>query len=278
MEEDGRWPRGGTMSGLTPEQIVKRRLSIGGSDANIIMSGDPQAVLGLWEIKTGRAEAPDLSEVLPVQMGIATEELNRRWYRLKSGNEVTAAGRECAAPGFDFLTCTLDGLVDAERAVFEAKHVNAFSNVDEVAQKYMPQVHHNMLCTGRSRAVLSVFLGTLKYEHFLIESDPFYAATLLENETAFWSHVKSDTPPGALPTIVTPGAKTAIRRVDMKTSNAWATHASKWRASKDIAKQFETASKELKALVEDDVAEAFGHGICATRAKNGNLTIREIKQ
>lgn len=265
------------MSGLTAEQIAKRRHSIGGSDANIIMSGDQQAILGLWEIKTGRAEGPDLSEVLPVQMGLATEELNRRWYRLKSGNEVTAIGRECAAQGFDFLTCTLDGLVKAEDAIFEAKHVNAFSNIDETAQKYMAQLHHNMMCAGTQTAILSVFVGTLKYEYFSVKLDPFYAATLLENETAFWSHVKADTPPGDLPTVAAPGTKPAIRRVDMKTSNTWAAQAGIWRASKDIAKKFDGATKEIKALVEDDVAEAYGHGITCKRAKNGNLTISEIK-
>ena len=34
--------------------------------------------------------------------------------------------------------------------------------------------------------------------------------------------------------------------------------------------------KELKALVEDDVSRAFGHGVEIKRAKNGNLSIKEI--
>jgi predicted phage-related endonuclease len=265
------------MSGLTAEQIARRRHSIGGSDANILMSGNQDAIHGLWEIKIGLAEPEDLTWVQPVQFGTYTEPLNRRWYSHKTGNEISAVGDLRVHPTLPYMTSNLDGIVEAEKAVFEAKCINAFSNSDEAAQKYMPQLHHNMLVTGLSRAVLSVFIGTLKYEHFIVEKDPFYAATLLENESAFWSHVMNKTPPGELTTIATPGGKPAVRRVDMKTSNAWATHASIWRASRDIAKKFETASKEIKALVEDDVAEAHGHGITCKRAKNGNLTISEIK-
>lgn len=265
------------MSGLTKEQLAKRRHSIGGSDANIIMSGDQNAILNLWLQKTGQAEPEDLSWVQPVQFGIYTEPLNRRFYSNKTGNEITDVGREVACEGFDFLTCTLDGIVPSERAVFEAKCISAYSNVDEAVQKYAAQLHHNMRCTGLTRAVLSVFIGTLKYEHFVMEADPFYAATLLDAETAFWAHVKAGTPPGELPTIASPGQPKAMRRVDMGKSNSWVANAGAWRASKDIAKKFETATKELKALVEPDVSEAYGAGITCKRAKNGNLTISEIK-
>lgn len=265
------------MSGLTAEQIAKRRHSIGGSDANILMSGNQDAIHGLWEIKTGQAEPDDLTWVQPVQFGTYTEPLNRRWYSYKTGNEISAVGDFRTHPSLPYMTSNLDGIVEAEGAVFEAKCINAFSNVDEAAQKYMAQLHHNMAVTGLKRAVLSVFIGTLKYEHFIVEQDPFYTATLIENESAFWAHVQNKTPPGELPTIVTPGAKPAVRRADMAKSNSWAQQASKWRATKDLAKQFETATKEIKALVEDDVVEAYGHGITCKRAKNGNLTITEIK-
>jgi predicted phage-related endonuclease len=269
---------GKTMSGLTAEQIAKRRFSIGGSDANIIMSGDPAAILALWETKLGKREPDDLSHVQPVQFGIYTEPLNRRFYTHKTGHEITDVGRELKCEGFDFLTCTLDGIVPSENAVFEAKCVNAFSNSEETAQKYMSQLHHNMRCAGLKRAVLSIFIGTLKYEHFIVESDPFYAATLLDAETAFWAHVQSKTAPGDLPTITAPvTGPVKLRTVDMKGSNAWAVHASTYRATKDIAKKYDAACKELKALVEPDVGEAFGGNVQIKRAKNGNLTISEMK-
>ena len=50
-----------------------RRKSLGGSDANRIMRGDWHS---LWLEKTGRKEPEDLSWVLPVLIGIATEDLH----------------------------------------------------------------------------------------------------------------------------------------------------------------------------------------------------------
>lgn len=63
----------------------------------------------------------------------------------------------------------------------------------------------------------------------------------------------------------------------MNGNNQWANEAIIWSMTKQSAKDFEGASKALKSMVEPDVAEAHGHGIRITRAKNGNLTIREVK-
>ena len=43
-----------------PEWHAKRREVIGGSDANKIMAGEWQE---LWEVKTGRSQGDDLSEI-----------------------------------------------------------------------------------------------------------------------------------------------------------------------------------------------------------------------
>ena len=58
-----------------------RRYFIGGSDARIIMGNDEAALIRLWREKRGEVEPEDLSGNLVVQLGVATEELNRRWYR-----------------------------------------------------------------------------------------------------------------------------------------------------------------------------------------------------
>jgi len=56
-----------------------RRAFIGGSDARIIMGTDEAALIQLWREKRGEAEPDDLSGNLVVQLGAATEELNRSW-------------------------------------------------------------------------------------------------------------------------------------------------------------------------------------------------------
>ena len=55
-----------------------RRSFIGGSDARIIMGNDEAALMRLWQEKRGEIEPEDLSSNLIVQLGVVTEDLNRR--------------------------------------------------------------------------------------------------------------------------------------------------------------------------------------------------------
>lgn len=263
--------------GLTPEQVAKRRNSIGGSDCNIIMNGDDSALLNLWRFKTGQAEAEDLSRVLPVVFGSFTEPLNLHWYEQSTGRAVTDEQKGCAD---DWRTCTLDGMTTTESghpAVFEAKCVNAFSDADAVAQRYMPQLHWNGLLAGVDWGVLSAFIGTLKYEFFEVELDPFYQAAVVERAEAFWASVQSGTPPVFMPAVEAPKVS-AFREVDMRDSNAWAMHAGTWLDNRDAAKQFASAEKEIKGLIEADVSRAWGFGVECKRSKNGSLRISEMKR
>jgi predicted phage-related endonuclease len=63
---------------LIPRHLVSRPF-IGGSDARIIMGPDAGALLRLWREKRGELEPQDLSGNLIVQLGRATEALNRTW-------------------------------------------------------------------------------------------------------------------------------------------------------------------------------------------------------
>jgi predicted phage-related endonuclease len=60
--------------------ITDRRHFIGGSDARIIMGQDEKALIRLWQEKRGEVGPEDLSANLIVQLGVATEDLNRAWY------------------------------------------------------------------------------------------------------------------------------------------------------------------------------------------------------
>jgi hypothetical protein len=75
---------------------LERRRFIGGSDARIIMGEDENALFRLWREKRGEAEPEDLSGNLIVQLGLATEELNRRRYEANSGQAIT--GHPAAGP------------------------------------------------------------------------------------------------------------------------------------------------------------------------------------
>src|SRR5262249_17919144 len=92
-----KWPVPKETSFLIQEEDVKssvctksyesRRAFSGGSDARIIMGSDEAALVRLWREKRGEAEPEDLSDNLVVQLGRATEELNRSWYERNTGRQ-----------------------------------------------------------------------------------------------------------------------------------------------------------------------------------------------
>src|SRR5579864_3752040 len=98
-----------------------RRSFIGGSDARIIMGEDEAALARLWREKRGEAEPEDLSGNLIVQLGLATENLNRNWYERNTGQAVECVQHRLRHPVLQWMGATLDGMVAGSGAVFEAK-------------------------------------------------------------------------------------------------------------------------------------------------------------
>src|SRR5271155_4016734 len=87
---------------------LRRRSFIGGSEARIIMGKDEAALLRLWREKRGGAEPQDLSGNLIVQLGIVTEELNRRWYEANTGQAITDIQKRIRHPALHWMAATLD--------------------------------------------------------------------------------------------------------------------------------------------------------------------------
>ena len=94
---------------------ANRQSFIGGSDARIIMGGDEEALLRLWREKRGEVEPKDLSRNLIVQLGVVTEDLNRRWYEANTGHVITDIQRRIRHPVLRWMGATLDGRVEAAR-------------------------------------------------------------------------------------------------------------------------------------------------------------------
>jgi YqaJ-like viral recombinase domain len=111
---------------------------IGGSDARIIMGSDEAALIRLWQEKRGEAEPEDLSGNLIVQLGAATEELNRSWYERNTGQRVADVQRRVKHSAIPWMAATLDGIVEGTGTVFEAKFMLPWSFSEEAAaEKYM---------------------------------------------------------------------------------------------------------------------------------------------
>src|SRR6516162_6058655 len=254
-------------------KFVERRSFIGGSDARIIMGDKEEALVRLWREKRGDVEPEDLSDKLLVQLGAATEDLNRRWYEANTGQVLIDIQQRIRHPVLRWMAATLDGRVQGSEAVFEAKFMLPWSFSEEAAaQKYMPQLQHNMWVVAARTAVLSVITGGGKWVEIVTHADPLYQHLIVTAERKFWHCVESGEPPRLFGVEPPKPRIEAIRIVDMSVSNSWAEFAGLFRSSRQAFLDHERSKTELKALMPEDAKEAIGHGIRAKRSKAGAIS------
>ena len=249
------------------------RYFVGGSDARIIMGEDEAALVRLWREKRGEVEPEDLSGNLIVQLGLVTEDLNRRWYEANTGQVITDIQQRVFHPALKWMAATLDGRVVGSDAVFEAKFMLPWSFSEEGAlAKYSPQLQHNMWVVAARTAVLSVITGGGKWVEILAHADPLYQHLIVTAERKFWRCVENGEEPKLFGVEPPKPRIEAIRIVDMSTSNAWAEFAGVFARTRSAHLEHEQAKSELKGLMPEDAKEALGHGIRAKRSKSGAVS------
>src|ERR1051326_5789058 len=175
---------------------MTRRSYIGGAGGREVMGEDEGALLRLWREKHGEEEPEDLSDNLIVQLGVATEGLNRLWYERNTGDAVTQVQRQLRHPVNRWMGATLDGMIEAKGAVFEAKFMLPWSFSEEAAAaKHMAQLQHNMWVTNSRQAALSIITGGGKWVEMTIQADSLYQHLLITAERKFWRCVEPGEPP-----------------------------------------------------------------------------------
>ena len=250
-----------------------RRYFIGGSDARIILGHDEGALLRLWREKRGEVEPEDLSGNLVIQLGNATDELNRRWYQANSGQVIIDVQKQMKHPALHWMVATLDGRIEGSDAVFEAKFMLPWSFSEEAAaEKYMPQLQHSMWVVSTRSAVLSVITGGGKWVEITAHADPLYQHLIVTAERKFWRCVESGEQPQLFGVEPPKPRLEAIRIVDMTASNAWAEFADIFARTRAAHLEHEQAKAELKGLMPEDAKEAIGHGVRAKRSKSGAVS------
>ena len=271
--------------GLTAEQRLQRRAFIGGSDAGAIVAGG-QAWIDLWKEKTGRADGADLSDILPVMMGHATEPFNRFWYTKQTGRNVDRAGELQVHGMLRFLACNLDGETTTstgERAAWQAKHVG--KSGDQLVLRYTAQCTHEALCLGYDWWVMSTFVGNSRWELTEQEVDQFFAQDYVRKCAEFWRYVETDRePPEVAPLPVPPPKKLRIVQLEDEFRADWPN----WGA--DCVEQFsvfartlgahqahEISKRTIKELMPEDVGEIRRGRIKAIRDKAGAVRVSLAK-
>src|SRR5262245_53229347 len=134
---------------LTDAQIEARKGKLTASRVACLMEGETDKIMRLYREMIGEELPEDLSGVWPVRLGACTEQLQLDWYEMQ-GSPVSRRGEVVVHPDYDWAACTLDGWDEILRCPLECKHVNNRSVVEEVRDKYQPQMQWQMECTRAS--------------------------------------------------------------------------------------------------------------------------------
>ncbi len=205
------------------EWLKNRRKGIGGSEISSIVGCNPYMDnVTLWEIKTGRRKADDISDKLYVQYGTQAEEYLRALFSLDfpQYKVVYEENNSFTNDRYPFAQASLDGwLLDdkGRTGILEIKTTEILCSTqrlkwkDRIPDNYYCQVCLYMAVMEADFAILKAQLKTdydgdiqITTKHYHMErkevqEDMDY---LMQKGTEFWEYVKSDIrPPLVLPKI-----------------------------------------------------------------------------
>jgi hypothetical protein len=247
---------------------------IGGSDTVKIMQGD---WLELWEIKTGRAQGPDLSDVLPVQLGIWTEDFNINWFEDRMNVKIDHMQEQFRK---NIGTIPVKGMIDGKlygfNQIIECKHTNHMNSMDAVMELYMPQVQTYCEVADADGCHLSVIFGNSRWESVFIERNKSYFDSMWSVVSDFWGYVVRDEEPIGCdaPTLsINSISVDQMVKRDASKDNAFVDAANTYVENEEQAKLFEASKKSLKEMVAKDEREVYCDLLTVKRAKNGSLRI-----
>ena len=286
---------------------MNRKGTIGGSDVAKLQ--DPNNWFEMWEIKTGRKQSPDLSDVLPVAMGATTEALNHAWFRkhMTGGNEEMMHSifyeerTEYWQPNKVDQTLSLQLFDDPDVIVanidciyasndesnfdtylVEFKHTHANNRLDNVCSDYMPQIQFYLNVAKIEKAYLSVLFGNNRHEVCWIGRSREYFDKTMINVKNFWAYVRDDTPP--------PMEQVAIKEVsvdkvivdgliarDVSKSNSFTSSADIYASTLVSAKANAEAKKSLLEELKDTDREVYNDQVRVYRTKNGRRVALQNK-
>lgn len=251
---------------------MQRQGFIGGSDCVKIMQGE---WLQLWKIKTGRAQSDDLSDNIAVQLGSYTEDFNLKWFEKQYNCVLTHHQNELSEI---IGSVPAKGTIDAafNMQPVEAKHTNAFNTMNDIIDRYMPQIQMYAKLAGADGIYLSVIFGNSKWEGKHIQQSDDYFNKMWTLVSDFWSYVVEDKEPQD-------AGVTTINHNNIEVDQMVIRDASKDNQFVDAAvtyiqgvehnRVFENAKKDLKAMVAPNEREVHCDQLSIRRDKRGSLRI-----
>jgi hypothetical protein len=235
--------------------------------------------LELWQVKTGRSDGADLSDVLPVQLGIWTESFNLGWFEknyncVLRNHQMEFEQNIGGVPAKGMIDAMFDG------RIVEAKHTNAFTNMDEQLERYMPQLQMYCHLAKADGVYLSVLFGNSKWEATYVSYNSDYFNSMWAVVSDFWGYVERDQEPVGVETpslsIDSIALDDMVKR-DATKDNAFVDAAHTYIEHQQAAKVFEGAKSDLKNMVASNEREVFCDLLTIKRDKRGSLRITPRK-
>lgn len=254
----------------TPEWHELRRNSIGASDAAVILGISPwKTRYRLWCEKLG---AEQQEETYAMRRGSAMEPQALAAYEKHAGAQFFP--EVVFHPKYPFIMASLDGLsLDGKRGVeikCPGKETINQAKKGDVPQHYYAQLQHQMLCAGLRQMDYYCFDGE-EGICITVEFDETFAASMLDEELAFWALVKAKTPP----------ALTDQDYLIKEDDPDWFHHANRLRQIDEQLKALEDEKSYIKEMLIDksEGRSCKGCGVTLTQSmRKGNVNYAKIPQ
>jgi putative phage-type endonuclease len=179
----------------TPQWHALRKTKIAASDAPAIMQVSPwKTPLDVWNEK---CHLPCKDKKSPfMQRGLDLEPQALQTFEQITGYLMMP--KVVLHPTIDYLMASLDGMELSGKAIVEIKcpgQIDHNCALDgEVPAKYIPQLMHQMECSGLKKAYYFSYTLT-SYKVLEVHFDEKYVENLLKEEAEFWNCVLTKTEP-----------------------------------------------------------------------------------
>ena len=198
--------------GITAEKLdwlEKRRTGVGGSDAAALLGVNKYKTrLKVWREKVNGYDPADLEDNKYTEAGTRFENSLREWACDRLKLKIVRSHQQHRHKDFPFMIANVDGLVQGEPAIFEAKTTGSRfaldselsgwgpEGSDEVPFLYQAQCQHYMIVLKRQVCYLGVFFF-LEREFCLyrLELNRDLEKSLVNAEETFWKMVSLKEPP-----------------------------------------------------------------------------------
>lgn len=186
---------------ITEENKINRLNLLGGSDAAAICGKSSyNSKIKIYDRIVNKHL--DRDQTISQEIGNILEPFIIKKYEQKTGRKINVYNGTLVHPVYDFVGGHIDGFVNAENVIFEAKTArNSIGFGEEgssdVPQDYLCQAYHYLnLVDAKGVKIYVFFKDSESFKEYYIEHDKTVCDAILELEREFWvEHILAKNPP-----------------------------------------------------------------------------------